>query len=256
MPTPRPLQAADRIRAELPRVCPSPRLCPQWKTSNRILALVYIIYQRGGLWLPNQPRPGTAVHRPRHGSAAARHRRSVGVTERAAYGIVTDLTAADCIVNKKDRRNRYPIPRTSPCRNPSAGHPSAKSWPSWRTSASGPRPSAKDGYGLPTLPLPAGPTGPAAKTITSHHGTVVRPALPPDRPDGADRAGWCPLPCGSSYSRPKATANTAHRTMAVPYPATSGRSDTARSPYRQTRLGSWLPPASEWRRTAGTIGGP
>ena len=60
--------AADRIRAELPRVCPSPRLCSQWKTSNKFLALVYIIYQRGGLWLPNQPRPGTAVHRPRPGA--------------------------------------------------------------------------------------------------------------------------------------------------------------------------------------------
>jgi predicted transcriptional regulator len=33
---------------------------------------------------------------------------SVGIAERSAHGIVTDLTAAGCVVKQKDgRRNRY-----------------------------------------------------------------------------------------------------------------------------------------------------
>jgi DNA-binding IclR family transcriptional regulator len=41
---------------------------------------------------------------------------SLGITERSAYGIVTDLTAAGCVAKQKDgRRNRYQRlrPRTS-----------------------------------------------------------------------------------------------------------------------------------------------
>ena len=45
---------------------------------------------------------------------------SVGITERSAYGIVTDLTAAGYVVKQKDgRRNRYqiqahlPLPETT-----------------------------------------------------------------------------------------------------------------------------------------------
>ncbi len=35
---------------------------------------------------------------------------TLGITERSAYGIVTDLTAAGCVVKDKDgRRNRYQI---------------------------------------------------------------------------------------------------------------------------------------------------
>ena len=55
-----------------------------------------------------------------------------GVTERTAYGIVTDLTEAGYVVKHKDgRRNRYqiqahlPLPETD-SRKP----PSARSWPS------------------------------------------------------------------------------------------------------------------------------
>ena len=44
---------------------------------------------------------------------------SVGITERAAYGIVTDLTAAGYIVKQKNgRRNRYQIQAHLPLPEP------------------------------------------------------------------------------------------------------------------------------------------
>jgi DNA-binding IclR family transcriptional regulator len=44
---------------------------------------------------------------------------SVGVTERTAYGIVTDLTEAGYVVKHKDgRRNRYQIQAYLPLRRP------------------------------------------------------------------------------------------------------------------------------------------
>ncbi|MFI5083515.1 MAG: MarR family transcriptional regulator [Streptosporangiales bacterium] len=62
---------------------------------------------------------------------------SVGITERSAHGIVTDLAAAGCVVKRKDgRRNRYQIQAylrlpDLPARNP----PSATSSPSPRAPA-------------------------------------------------------------------------------------------------------------------------
>ena len=69
-----------------------------------------IICWDGGLELPDQPRPGLLciAHHPgvRLRDIAAR----TGVTERTAYGIVTDLTEAGYVVKHKDgRRNRYQI---------------------------------------------------------------------------------------------------------------------------------------------------
>jgi hypothetical protein len=49
---------------------------------------------------------------------------SVGITDRSAYGIVTDLTAAGYVVKHKDgRRNRYqtPQPLPDPVASPAAG---------------------------------------------------------------------------------------------------------------------------------------
>jgi hypothetical protein len=44
---------------------------------------------------------------------------SVGITERSAYGIVTDLTAAGYVVKEKDgRRNRYQIQPHMPLPEP------------------------------------------------------------------------------------------------------------------------------------------
>ena len=46
---------------------------------------------------------------------------SVGITERSAYGIVTDLTAAGYVVKEKDgRRNRYRIQAHLPLPEPTA----------------------------------------------------------------------------------------------------------------------------------------
>ena len=48
---------------------------------------------------------------------------SVGITERSAYGIVTDLTAAGYTVKEKDgRRNRYQIQAHLPLPDPTSQH--------------------------------------------------------------------------------------------------------------------------------------
>jgi predicted DNA-binding transcriptional regulator YafY len=48
---------------------------------------------------------------------------SVGITERSAYGIVTDLTAAGYAVKRKDgRRNRYQIQAHMPLPDPTSQH--------------------------------------------------------------------------------------------------------------------------------------
>ena len=62
---------------------------------------------------------------------------TVGITERSAYGIVTDLTAAGYAVKQKDgRRNRYQIQAHLPLPEPPAStSPSAKSSPSSRAPA-------------------------------------------------------------------------------------------------------------------------
>jgi len=49
---------------------------------------------------------------------------SVGVTERTAYGIVTDLTDAGYVVKQKDgRRNRYQIQTHLPLPEPASREP-------------------------------------------------------------------------------------------------------------------------------------
>jgi hypothetical protein len=49
---------------------------------------------------------------------------SVGITERSAYGIVTDLAAAGYIVKHKDgRRNRYQIQAHLPLPEPASHEP-------------------------------------------------------------------------------------------------------------------------------------
>jgi hypothetical protein len=64
------------------------------------------------------------VHRTRPGGAAARHRGQCGITERSAYGIVTDLAAAGYVVKQKDgRRNRYQIQPHMPLPEPASQSP-------------------------------------------------------------------------------------------------------------------------------------
>jgi hypothetical protein len=49
---------------------------------------------------------------------------SVGITERSAYAIVTDLAAAGYAVKRKDgRRNRYQIQARLPLPEPASQHP-------------------------------------------------------------------------------------------------------------------------------------
>ena len=49
---------------------------------------------------------------------------AVGITERSAYGIVTDLTAAGYLVKHKDgRRNRYQIQAHLPLPEPASQEP-------------------------------------------------------------------------------------------------------------------------------------
>ena len=49
---------------------------------------------------------------------------SLGITERSAYGIVTDLTAAGYVVKQKDgRRNRYQIQAHLPLPEPASQQP-------------------------------------------------------------------------------------------------------------------------------------
>ena len=49
---------------------------------------------------------------------------SVGITERSAYGIVTDLTAAGYVVKEKEgRRNRYQIQPHMPLPEPASQGP-------------------------------------------------------------------------------------------------------------------------------------
>jgi len=51
---------------------------------------------------------------------------TVGITERSAYGIVTDLTAAGYVVKHKDgRRNRYQIQTHLPLPEPTSQEPTS-----------------------------------------------------------------------------------------------------------------------------------
>jgi DNA-binding IclR family transcriptional regulator len=64
---------------------------------------------------------------------------SLGITERSAHGIVTDLAAAGYVVKQRDgRRNRYQIQATSRCQNPLAG--AALSARCWTLATMDPRP--------------------------------------------------------------------------------------------------------------------
>ena len=80
----------------------------QSETSNVFLEFL-VVSQGGELELPDQPRPGAAVHRTRSGRAVTRRPGQPGHPERGAHGIVTDLAAADYAVTQK-RRPPQPLP--------------------------------------------------------------------------------------------------------------------------------------------------
>jgi predicted ArsR family transcriptional regulator len=69
---------------------------------------------------------------------------SLDITERSAFGIITDLVEAGYVVKEKDGRATGTTSRRT-CRyqSPPAGNvPSAKSWPSWSAPI---RPGAEQG---------------------------------------------------------------------------------------------------------------
>jgi len=60
---------------------------------------------RQGFWRPQKVRPHTAILK-RYRDIAA----SLDITERSAFGIITDLAEAGYVIKEKDgRRNRYRI---------------------------------------------------------------------------------------------------------------------------------------------------
>jgi hypothetical protein len=78
----------------------------------------------GELESPDQPHPGPAAPPHAPGRAAARHAASLGITERSAHGIVTDLTTAGYVVKHKDgHRNRYQIQAHLPLPEPASQEP-------------------------------------------------------------------------------------------------------------------------------------
>jgi hypothetical protein len=75
----------------------------------------------GAPWPPSAADPGVCIaHDP--GARLRDTAASVGITERSAYGIITDLTEAGYVVKQKDgRRNRYQIQAYLP-RQPGTRH--------------------------------------------------------------------------------------------------------------------------------------
>jgi Winged helix DNA-binding domain len=67
--------------------------------------------------LPHQPRASPRLHRRRPGARLRDVAATLGITERTAFGIVTDLTEAGYVVKANDgRRNRYRIQDHLPLR--------------------------------------------------------------------------------------------------------------------------------------------
>jgi hypothetical protein len=75
----------------------------------------------GELAFPDQPRPGADVHRPRPGARLRDIAAGLGITERSAYGIVTELAETGYVVKQKDGRpNRYQIQAHLPLPEPTS----------------------------------------------------------------------------------------------------------------------------------------
>ena len=111
---------------------PDINLCRHLETSNTFPESGNFIRVASWTFLTNHARVLLCVaHDPgvRLRDVAA----SLDITERSAFGIITDLAEAGYVVKEKDgRRNRYHIQATSRCQNQTAGNaPSVRSWPSW-----------------------------------------------------------------------------------------------------------------------------
>jgi len=72
--------------------------------------------------IPHEPRSSVALHRLGSGIRLRDIAAELAITERTAYGIVTDLTDAGYVVKEKDgRRNRYEVQGHLPLRDAVAG---------------------------------------------------------------------------------------------------------------------------------------
>ena len=77
--------------------------------------------------LPDQPRPGPAAPRPDPGARLRDIAASLGITERRAHGIITDLAEAGYVITQKDgRRNRYQIQAHLPVPEPGTREPAVR----------------------------------------------------------------------------------------------------------------------------------
>jgi hypothetical protein len=71
-------------------------------------------------WVPDQPRPGAGLYRPRS-RQSGRRRRAAGITERAAHRVVAELAAAGYLTRQRNgRRNSYAINAHLPLPDPNA----------------------------------------------------------------------------------------------------------------------------------------
>jgi hypothetical protein len=79
---------------------------------------------RGELDAADQPRPGPAGHRRRPGGYGCDIATTLGITERSACAIVTDLAGAGYVAEHKDgRRNCYQIRAHLPLPGPASQQP-------------------------------------------------------------------------------------------------------------------------------------
>jgi hypothetical protein len=132
---------------------------------------------------------------------------TLGITERSAYGIVTDLTRAGYVVKEKDgRRNRYQIQAHLPLPGPGSREPTVGEvvalFAAQGRLVTGPRASE------PTW-LNLGPPPPSTPRV-QHRGVLSRCALYPAT-HSPSRSGWTPVfwrlahaPNGISAARPEA----------------------------------------------------
>ena len=92
--------------------------------------------------LPDQPRPGPAAPRPDPGARLRDIAASLGITERSAHGIVTDLAEAGYVIRQKDgRRNRYQIQAHLPVPETGTREPAVREVVALFAARTGPEPS-------------------------------------------------------------------------------------------------------------------
>jgi hypothetical protein len=109
-----------RRRRVLPGFCPQPTLeTENWQSHSSIASLAFVenwtlLTSHAQVLLAIAHDPGIRLR-----DIAA----TVGITERSAYAIVTDLTEAGYVAKRKDgRRNRYQIQAHLPLPGPASTH--------------------------------------------------------------------------------------------------------------------------------------